>query len=587
MRRSLIGLTVFLLVVFCATGALWAQRWPNYPFPPGGGGWRGLGGYLSWPKILLAWLLFLLWVRTTNWVNIDLQATNVLDYRRWNSIVFGSFFGAFLLTWIIPYFWLSYILLVIAYVAPLTTYIILRNAKMPNNQRVLTREHLRYCFAICANKMGMKVAYERRDPHEAGPPLKVFAGAADERTANARLLTARQMPGLLTAREILYEALSNRASAILLDFRASALAVSLMIDGVWIQREERERETTDPALAALKALCGLDPQDRQKRQQGPFIAEYQENRYNATLVTQGTPQGERAVIQFEEKKIHFKSPQELGMRPKMDEEIRQLLGNEQGLLLFAAPQANGLRSTTDVLLRCTDRLTRDFLAVEEESRRYEEVENVQVVTYKAADGQTPAAVLPKVFRMLPNVLVVRDLVNAASVNLLLEDMRLDQRLVLSTIRAKDSADAILQVADLGVPTAQLAKVLRGVLSMRLVRKLCESCKEAYQPTPQVLGQLGIPEGRIEAFYRPRPPDPDNPKEICKVCCGIGYYGRTAVFELMPVGDNVRKVLQKTPKPDLLRAAARKDGMKSLQEEGILLVAKGVTSLPELMRVLKQ
>jgi len=107
------------------------------------------------------------------------------------------------------------------------------------------------------------------------------------------------------------------------------------------------------------------------------------------------------------------------------------------------------------------------------------------------------------------------------------------------------------------------------------------------PPPQVLQQLGIPEGRVQAFYRPFQPNPQEPKEPCQVCGGIGYFGRTAIFELLVVGDNVRKALATSPKLDVLRQAARKDGMKSLQEEGVLLVARGVTSLPELMRVLKQ
>jgi type II secretory ATPase GspE/PulE/Tfp pilus assembly ATPase PilB-like protein len=588
MRRSLILIAVLALIVFLTAGDLSAGAWPEFPIHQGTP-WtdRGAGYYLSWPKILLTWLLFLFWVRTTDWVNTDMQTVGVMDSRRWNPIVFGTFFGVFLMTWLIPIFWLGFILLLIAYVAPLTTFIVLRNKKVPNNERVLTPEHLRYWFAVRANKVGMKVAYEKRDPREAGPPLKVFASDADERTVSTRLISARQMPGLLSAREILYEGLSNRASAILLDFGASSSAMNLMIDGVWIQRDARERESADPALETLKVLCGMNPQDRQSRQKGPFVVEYSDQRLNATLDTQGTSGGERAMIQFEEKKIRYKNMQELGMRPKMEEEIRELLSGEQGLVLFAAPPANGLRTATDVILNRTDRLTRDFMAIEEETHRYENVENVQVMTYKAADGQTPINILPKVFRMMPNVLVVRDLVNAETVTMLAQDMLLENRLVLSTVRAKDCAEAILRVAGLGVPPAHLAKVLRGVLSLRLARRLCDACKEAYQPTPQVLAQLGIPEGRVQAFYRPRPPDPEHPKEICNTCYGIGYYGRTAIFELMLVGDNVRKVLQTAPQPDLIRAAARKDGMKNLQEEGILLVAKGVTSLPELMRVLKQ
>ena len=99
--------------------------------------------------------------------------------------------------------------------------------------------------------------------------------------------------------------------------------------------------------------------------------------------------------------------------------------------------------------------------------------------------------------------------------------------------------------------------------------------------------MGIPEGRVQAFYRPPQPNPEEPKEPCQACGGIGYLGRTAIFELLTVGDAVRKVLVASPKLDLLRRAARRDAMSSLQEEGVLLVAKGVTSLPELMRVLKQ
>jgi type II secretory ATPase GspE/PulE/Tfp pilus assembly ATPase PilB-like protein len=128
----------------------------------------------------------------------------------------------------------------------------------------------------------------------------------------------------------------------------------------------------------------------------------------------------------------------------------------------------------------------------------------------------------------------------------------------------------------------------------LVRKLCDSCKEAYAPTPEILSQLGIPEGRVKAFYRPPQPLPptdarsrEPAKEPCRACSATGYLGRTAIFELLVVGDTVRKVLAKNPKIELLRQAARKDGMKSLQEEGALLVIKGTTSLPELIRVLKQ
>ena len=103
----------------------------------------------------------------------------------------------------------------------------------------------------------------------------------------------------------------------------------------------------------------------------------------------------------------------------------------------------------------------------------------------------------------------------------------------------------------------------------------------------MLQQLGIPAGRVQAFYRPPQPNPEQPKEQCQVCGAIGYFGRTAMFEVLTVGSTVRKALAAGAKLDIMRHAARKDGMKNFQEEGILLVASGVTSLPELTRVLKQ
>ena len=127
-----------------------------------------------------------------------------------------------------------------------------------------------------------------------------------------------------------------------------------------------------------------------------------------------------------------------------------------------------------------------------------------------------------------------------------------------------------------------------MLSQRLVRKLCDKCKEAYQPPPEVLKQLGLPPGKVRAFYRPpqaKPTDEDR-KDACRECGGIGYRGQTAIFELLIVDDLMRKTLAVTPKLDSLRAAARKSGMKTLQEEGIFMVVRGATSMQELMRVLK-
>jgi type II secretory ATPase GspE/PulE/Tfp pilus assembly ATPase PilB-like protein len=127
-----------------------------------------------------------------------------------------------------------------------------------------------------------------------------------------------------------------------------------------------------------------------------------------------------------------------------------------------------------------------------------------------------------------------------------------------------------------------------VINQRMIRKLCEKCREAYMPTDDTLKKLGIPAGKVQAFYRPPSPPPEGQQAPppCDECLGIGYKGRTAIFELLPVDDGVRKALQSMPKVEAIRAAARRAGMRSLQEEGIMMVVKGTTSLQELMRIMK-
>jgi len=170
------AMVLVVVVVGVAAEQLLAANWPPYrPDPAPHAEFRGPGHYLSEVKVLLPWFLFLLWVWTTDWVSRDVQAVKLKwSYLRWNPIIFGSFMLGFLLLWLIPYFWLGFVLLAISYVAPLTTYIILRNSEVTNDQRVLTREHLRYVFASKLHMFGVKMQAEAPDPHRTGPPVVLF-----------------------------------------------------------------------------------------------------------------------------------------------------------------------------------------------------------------------------------------------------------------------------------------------------------------------------------------------------------------------------------------------------------------------------
>jgi type II secretory ATPase GspE/PulE/Tfp pilus assembly ATPase PilB-like protein len=232
---------------------------------------------------------------------------------------------------------------------------------------------------------------------------------------------------------------------------------------------------------------------------------------------------------------------------------------------------------------------RNFIEVAEVSKPHRDIENVHLHTYSAAAGETAATILPKLIRTYPDVIVLRDVADLDTLTILCEQAANEDRLVVTSTRAKEAVEALLRLMMLKIPPADFAPGVTGVLNVRLVRKLCEKCKEAYPPPPEVLKQLGLPAGRIENLYRTptQPIDPKKPDVVCDLCNGIGYFGRTGIFELLTVDDNIRKVLTTAPKLENLRLMARKLKHRSLQEEGVLLVARGVTSIQELLRVLKQ
>lgn len=548
-------------------------------------------------QLVMLVMLYFWWVAACDWVNRD--RFHRKQNKNWNLAMvlpFAILFpigGVVLCNPVVSLgtlslsFWGGYFMQFLAFVIPFSIYCVKHNKEVAIENRVFTGPHIRRWTAAKLQVIGIKVRTEGLSADDIGPPVKLAArGGATDRDNNVNLLTARQAPGFLPAREMLAQGLDNRADAIMLDYTQQAVSVRFQVDGVWHPGENLEREPGDAALAVLKVLCALNPNERRARQQGSFGAEYQGKKHTPRFSSQGTQTGERVLIQFPDPDVRKKRPLDLGMREKMWNDLKPVLESKTGIVVISAPPGGGLTALAHAIISSMDRYTRGFVCVEDAAATDIEIENVPVTTFNAAGGENPLSVLPKLIREYPDVLVVPDMKDAESADLLCDQTELD-RTVITTARAKEASEAILRVMMFKMPPQKYANALKLAINMRLVRKLCENCKEAYAPPPQLLQQLGIPQGRIEALYRPPTPNPEQPQEPCKHCRGIGYLGRTGFFEAVIVDDQVRQVLTKKPQLELVRQAARKAGMRTLQEEGLLLVMTGVTSLPELQRALKE
>ena len=553
---------------------------------------RGPGGYLSWWKLLLCLLVFWAWVKTADWISRD-ALEHQLNHRMWNPIVVATFPVGMALLLVVPSFWLAFALLVVAYVAPAVAYVLYRNGRVLPDETVLTPAHIRYVFSQGLRPFGFKVAGEKVDPREAIPLTILPRGGATDHDDRANLLVARRQRAFVPVQRLLADGFDLRADAVLIDAGATQTAVKLLIDGVWHDMPGESSGTGMGMINVLKTLTAVASRDDKAKATGTFGASYSGRKASFTASFAGTDGGQKALLKRSDAAAKFATLADLGLREKPALALDELMGRERGMILFSALPGNGLTTTINTALANTDRYMREFYAIEDADHREAEVENVAVATYRAAAGQTPAAILPDVLRRYPNALVVRQLPDADTARRLCEQAE-KERFVVSSIAAKDSVEALLRVLALRVEPELFARALAASVNQRLIRKLCDHCKESYEPMGNVLGSLGLPADRVKTLYRavtgpqPNPARPKDPPTPCSTCSGIGFVGRTAIFEILIVDDALRRLLVEQPKLDAIRSAARKGGrMRTLQEDGALLVAEGRTSVEELTRVLKQ
>ncbi len=561
---------------------------------------RGPGGYFSIIKVALILVVFWVWVKTTDWASVDCQ-TLALDHTKWMPILVFPFLIGFLVALFIPgpgimFYFVNWLLLIACVAAPLTMYIRHRNEYVSIDERVMTPAHIRH---VLATKTNLGVKAEKEKPYEAGAPVELKAmGASDEQVNQANILASRQwVDGFVGTKNLLADAADRRAEKVMLDYTPQEVKVRYLIDGVWHNSDTRERATGDMMLEVMKKISNLNEKDRRTKQEGKFGANYKDKKFLCVLSSQGVPTGERAQLHLtipKEKK--FKTLEDLGMRDKTRDKLKELMLTKRGLFIFSSLPSGGMTATSTIALGSTDRLLRDFVSVEEVKHRDPDIENIDPTTYDAAADEKPMSKLPSILRREPDAIVIMDLVEKETLEFIVQQVNKDDLLFFTGIHAKEAPEAILRLlATYKVPPQDVAPILIGVLNTRLIRKLCPKCKEAYPPPPQLLQKLGLPPDRVTELYRERqPPGPDatekekKEKAIpCPKCSGVGYLGRTAIFELLEVTDQLREAIVKQPKIEVLKKIARATGNRGLQEEGILLVAQGVTSLEELQRVLKQ
>ncbi len=428
------------------------------------------------------------------------------------------------------------------------------------------------------------------------PQVEFKPKVADKQAVQGILIACRGIEQYEATNALIARALLIRADQVMLDFSQQGVAIRLRVDGLWEGLAPMDRPTGDGVLVILKKLCSLNPADRRSRQVGKLPVAMKGNDWIIDFTSQGIPTGERVLMRIEPKKQVLNNLTDLGMREKMQQQLRDLLNAEQAMFVFSGVGGHALPTMWRVGLESADRFVRDFHSVEDVSLGDPELINIGRHTFDSAAGETPATVLKSLLLKQPDVLIFPDLFSPEIAQQICGEVLEEKRYAITRVVAGSSIEALIKLmATYPASAKSLVKICSGVINLRLVRRLCPDCRQAFQPTPQLLQKLGLPAGRVHTLYQPYIPPPPEQRvdaqgkpleiEICKRCDGRGYYGRVGIFELLKMNDDIRQALLKNPAVSSVLPVARKSGFLTLQEEGVLAVAQGLTSLQELQRVL--
>jgi type II secretory ATPase GspE/PulE/Tfp pilus assembly ATPase PilB-like protein len=568
-----------------------------------GCGWWGPGGYFSPTKLSLYIILFLTWVRCASWVNADQERLKREGREAFNMIYAALFAGIGTFVFFVPIFWAAFPMMLLLCFAPFLMYVSMRNKVVPVGGEVLTPDHISYLMKVFLNKIGFKFKYRPRLAYQEGPAIELepLGQGIDSKVLKARLILSRNDPGYNLLREHVLDAIRSRAAFVMFDFTPERTTVRHQVDGTWLDMppfprtpdKTSNKDVFEEMLEAAKKLVGGKPEDRRSRQSGKFCALIgrgkKKQKYNLEFLSQGTKTGEALMLQIAAQKTPFNTLGELGMRPELEKKALTYINGETGLFIVAAPPAHGLRSSISVFSRICDRFTRDVVNVEDVVNAAEPIENIVLAKYDSSKGETPMTVLPDVVFKEPKVIFVQDILQKETLKFCCDEIKDNGRLVWTMLRAKDGIEAVLRLLSVNVPPTDVVPIITGVVCQRLIRKLCPDCKEPYQPPPQLLQQLGLRPNQVREFYRKRTPLPENEERkrgICPTCHGIGYRGRTALFELIEMTDSIRAALLSNPNPGAIRQQIKQEGQTSFMHEGIFLLLKGEIAVEELSRVMQ-
>src|SRR5712692_1243440 len=404
--------------------------------------------------------------------------------------------------------------------------------------------------------------------------LSPSVDAGDALLADARDL-ANQPPVIRFVNLLIREAHEARASDIHLESTREGLLVRFRVDGVLSDVPSPPKGLQAPVISRVKLLAELDIAERRAPQDGRIRVRLEERELDLRVSTVPTLYGESVVLRLLDRGGRPVGLEELGMAPDTLEAVRRLAERPHGTLLATGPTGSGKTTTLYAALGLRQRTAEKIITVEDPVEYH--LEGVTQVPVNLKAGMTFAGALRSILRQDPDVLMVGEMRDAETAGVAVQ-AALTGHLVFSTLHTNDAASALTRLVDLKVEPYLIAATLEAVLAQRLVRKVCPECRARYTPDPQAVELLAEqPVGRTTLERGTG----------CTACRETGYRGRTGLFELLAVTEEVKGAVSRLAPLAELRDLARAAGMVTLRQSGWAKVQAGITTVEEVLRVTEQ
>jgi len=384
---------------------------------------------------------------------------------------------------------------------------------------------------------------------------------------------ASQAPIIRFVDLVLQEGVKAKASDIHFEPFEHEFRIRLRIDGSLYEMAPPPKNLASAVIARVKVLSSLNIAERRVPQDGRIKTTISGRQIDLRVSTLPTQFGESVVLRILDKTVVNLSLEALSMQDDIKEGIRAMVGRPNGIFIVTGPTGSGKTTTLYSALREVN--TEDVKILTAEDPVEYEVEGIMQVPINHQVGLTFAAALRSFLRQDPDTIMVGEIRDLETAQIAVQ-ASLTGHVVLSTLHTNDAPGAVTRLIDMGLEPFLISASLEGVLAQRLLRRVCKTCRTAYEPDKDVINMLDVDALEIanKQFYYGKG---------CADCNRSGYKGRQGLFELMTINDQLRALITQKSPTLVLKQKAIESGMRPLREDGLRCIFDGHTSIEEVLK----